>query len=73
MNLEGKLQHARRNLDKIVSTKVFAKGNQVVYELDQSSRQIRILKDNVFAMETNLSKRIKLDYETEINKLKRQI
>jgi hypothetical protein len=37
-SLEHKLRHACQELEKIVSMKVFQKGNQLVYELDHSAR-----------------------------------
>lgn len=34
LNLEGKLRTAKEEMNKIINTKVFARGNNVIYELD---------------------------------------
>ena len=67
LNMEEKLKHARKELDKIIRTKVFAKGNQLVYELDTSTRQLRLIKDNVFCMEKKLSDKIRLNFDRELD------
>jgi hypothetical protein len=54
-NMEIKLTHARSELDKIIRTKVFSRGKQLVYELDFNSRQLKMLKDNLFSMEHRLN------------------
>lgn len=66
-NMEHKLKHAKKELGKIIRTKVFSKGNQLVYELDHSSRQLRMIKDNVFEMEHKLTQTIKLLYERDLD------
>ena len=38
LNLESKLKHAKEELNKIINTKVFARGNNLIYELDMSTR-----------------------------------
>jgi len=38
LNMERKLQHAKLELNKIVNTKVFSRGNNLIYELDKSNR-----------------------------------
>lgn len=65
--MEEKLKHAKTQLDKIINTKVFARGNQMIFELDMSSRQLRMMKDNVFTLEKKLSDKIKLTYERGLN------
>ena len=65
--MEEKLKHAKKELDKIIRTKVFSKGNQLVYELDISTRQLRLIKDNIFEMEKKLSDKIRLEFDKELN------
>jgi hypothetical protein len=36
--MEYKLKHAKEELNKIVNTKVFSRGNNLIYELDRSAR-----------------------------------
>ena len=38
LNLEGKLKTAKIELNKIVNTKVFSRGNNLIYELDMTNR-----------------------------------
>lgn len=38
LNLEGKLRNAKQEMNKIVNTKVFSRGNNLVYELDMTTR-----------------------------------
>jgi hypothetical protein len=53
-----KLSHARGELDKIIRTKVFSRGKQIVYELDFSNRQLRLIKDSIFNLEKRLSEQV---------------
>ena len=55
-------------MNKIVNTKVFSRGNNLIYELDMSTRQLRMLKDNIFLMERNLTEKIKLCYDTDLDR-----
>lgn len=68
LNLEGKLRTAKTEMNKIVNTKVFSRGNNLIYELDMSTRQLRMLKDNIFLMERNLTEKIKLCYDTDLDR-----
>jgi hypothetical protein len=36
--MEYKLKHAKEELNKIVKSKVFTRGNNLIYELDRSAR-----------------------------------
>lgn len=38
ITLEYKLKHAKEELNKIVNTKVFSRGNNLIYELDRNAR-----------------------------------
>ena len=50
-------------MNKIVNTKVFSRGNNLIYELDMTNRQLRLLKDNIFLLEKNLTEKIRLCYD----------
>jgi len=54
-------------MNKIVNTKVFSRGNNLIYELDMTTRQLRLLKDNIFLLEKNLTEKIKLCYDRELD------
>jgi hypothetical protein len=36
LNMENKLRQAKEELSRIVNTRVFARGNQLIYELDHT-------------------------------------
>ena len=46
-----KCEQFLKEVDKIVSAKLTQKGSQIIYELDLSNRELRVLKDNIFVME----------------------
>jgi hypothetical protein len=54
-------------MNKIVNTKVFSRGNNLIYELDMTTRQLRLLKDNIFLLEKNLTEKIKLCYDRQLD------
>jgi hypothetical protein len=67
LNLESKLSQAKIEMNKIVNTKVFSRGNNLIYELDMTNRQLRMLKDNIFLLEKNLTEKIKLCYDKQLD------
>ena len=67
MNLENKLQTANLEMLKIVNARVFSKGNNLIYELDVINRQLRLLKDHIFMLEKNLTEKIRLCYDRELD------
>lgn len=66
LNLENKLKHAKEEINKIINTKVFSRGNNLIYELDMSTRQLRLMKDNVFGVEKNLKEKIRLYFDKDL-------
>lgn len=38
INMENKMQQAKAEMNKIINTKVFSRGNNLVYELDLTTR-----------------------------------
>ena len=65
-NLENKLKHAKEEINKIINTKVFSRGNNLIYELDQATRQLRMMKDNVFSVEKGLKEKIRLYFDKDL-------
>ena len=72
-SLDTKLRTAKTELNRIVSTKVFSQGNSLVYELDMATRQLRLLKDNIFLLESNLTEKIRLCYDKELDQARMQL
>lgn len=73
LNLEGKLKSAKAELNKIVNTKVFSRGNNLIYELDMTNRQARLLKDNFFLLEKNLTEKIRLCYDRQLDQASMEV
>jgi uncharacterized phage-like protein YoqJ len=73
LNLESKLRTAKQEMNKIVNTKVFSRGNNLIYELDMTNRQLRLLKDNIFLLEKNLTEKIRLCYDRELDQTRIQL
>lgn len=51
-SLERRLEEQVAIIDKMVNSRMYEKGNQIVYELDQANRSLKLLKDNIYLMET---------------------
>lgn len=64
--MEYKLRHAKDELNKIVNTKVFSKGNSLIYELDHTTRQLRLIKDNISTLESKLKDKIRLSFDKDL-------
>ena len=60
-------------MNKIINPKVFSRGNNLVYELDTVNRQLRLLKDNIFLLEKNLTEKIRLCYDRELDETRMQL
>lgn len=73
LNLESKLKHAKEELNKIVNTKVFSRGNNLIYELDKSARQLRLIKDNLFSLESGVKEKVKLYFEKDLSDVRMQL
>ena len=58
---------AEAEMNKIVNARVFSRGNNLIYELDVTARQLRMLKDHIFLMEKNLTEKIKLCYDRKLD------
>ena len=54
LNLEAKLTHAIEEINKIVNTKVFSRGKNLIYKLDKSARQLRLIKDKIYFLESGV-------------------
>ena len=55
--------------DKQVNAKLTQRGGQLLYELDLSTRELRLLKDHIYLLENTMRQEIKNDYERDIANL----
>ena len=46
---------------------MFSRGNNLIYELDLSARQLRLMKDNVFSLEKGLKEKIRLYFDKDLD------
>jgi len=72
-NLEERISNTRDNLDKLINSKMYEKGNQLIYELDLVNRQLRLFKDNIFAMERELRSNIRAEFAETLRKNMRDL
>lgn len=63
----SKCEQFLRNIDVIVNTKMSAKGNQMIYELDVTNRELRALKDHYFLMERFMRQEINEDFQKDLS------
>ena len=66
LNMEYKLKHAKEELNRIINTKVFSRGNNLIYELDVATRQHRLMKDNIFGLEKALKDKVRLYFDKDL-------
>lgn len=45
---------------------MFARGNNLIYELDKSTRQLRLMKDNTFMLEKGLREKIRIYFDKDL-------
>jgi hypothetical protein len=50
--MERRFENIAKNLDSIISSRLFEKGNQLIYELDSSNRILGIFKKAMGMLET---------------------
>ena len=60
------MKHAALEIEKIVNMKTFARGNSLIYELDHTNRQMRMVRDNVYAMEDRLKAKIRIEFDKDL-------
>lgn len=70
----SKCEQFLKNIDVIVNAKMSHKGNEMIYELDVTSRELRSLKDHYYLMEKYLREEITHEFQREMqekdNKIK---
>jgi hypothetical protein len=58
-NLQGRISQTQENLDKLINSKMYEKGNSLIYELDNVNRQLRLFKDHVYMMEKEVKSNVR--------------
>lgn len=67
------MRHAALEIDKVVNMKTFAKGNALIYELDHTTRQMRIVKDNVYSLEDRLKGKIRIEFDKDLQRARQEL
>jgi len=62
----SKCEQFLRNIDLIVNAKMSAKGNQMIYELDVTNRELRTLKDHYHQMESFMREEIRKEFQRRL-------
>lgn len=62
LELQRKTKQLEDDQERIVNAKIAERGNQVIYELDQSQRELRTLKDSIYTLENELRKALHAEY-----------
>ena len=62
-NLESRIANTQENLDKLINSKMYEKGNQLIYELDNVNRQLRLFKDNVYLLEREIKSQLRDEFQ----------
>mmetsp|Transcript_47154 Transcript_47154/g.62445 ORF Transcript_47154/g.62445 Transcript_47154/m.62445 type:complete len:123 (+) Transcript_47154:539-907(+) len=63
----AKCEQFLRNIDVIVDSKMSAKGNAMIYELDVTNRELRTLKDHYYLMERYMREEIKKEFTMQLS------
>ena len=56
--MERRIKNSAKNIENIISEKLFEKGNQLIYQLDSSSRLLILFKQTIFGLETEVKNKI---------------
>ena len=56
---QHRLRNIQSNLDSAINARLFEKGNQLIYSLDQTQRQLKLFKHNYFSLEQKLAFKIR--------------
>lgn len=56
--MERRIKNSAKNIENIISAKLFEKGNQLIYQLDSSSRLLILFKQTIFGLETEVKNKI---------------
>jgi hypothetical protein len=67
--MDRRLRNQVKNLENLISARLFEKGNQMIYELDNCNRLVNLFKRNIFSMEFKVRQEI---LEDQNNKFTRQ-
>lgn len=56
--MERRIRSTAKNIENTISSKLFEKGNQLIYQLDSTSRLLTLFKQNMYNLETEVKGKI---------------
>lgn len=57
-DMERRIKNTSKNIENIISAKLFEKGNQLIYQLDSTSRLLILFKQTMYGLETEVRNKI---------------
>ena len=57
-DMERRIKNTAKNIENIISAKLFEKGNQLIYQLDSTSRLLILFKQNMYGLEAEVRQKI---------------
>jgi hypothetical protein len=65
--LQQRLDRQNEIIDKTVNSRMYEKGNQLVYELDQANRSLKLMKDNIFTLEAKIRAEVGSEFKNKLD------
>ena len=65
--LKAKLRMMHDNITRIVNSKVYEKGNGLIFELDRALREVKFYKDHVKDFEDEMKEFVKVEFKKQLN------
>lgn len=56
--MQSRIENQGKNLENLINAKLFEKGNQLIYQLDCTSRLLILFKQTMFGLETEIRNRV---------------
>ena len=70
---ERKLEKMESEIAKIVNARLSESSAHLIYELDTVSRELRLMKDNVYTMEARVRQEVEEEYDKEMQRAAEQL
>jgi len=67
--MERRLKNQNKNLDNLISARLFEKGNQMIYELDNCNRLIPLFKRNLMFLEQKVHEAIVISQKNKFDRM----
>jgi hypothetical protein len=65
--LKAKVRMMHENITRIVNSKVYEKGNGLIFELDRGLREVKFYKDHIKDFEAEMKDFVKAEFRQQLN------